>query len=393
MLQYQFDHVLDRRTSMAEKWKGIPSDAIAMSIADMDFPLVPEVAQAIKLAADQGESGYVGLLESDYQAVIDWVQQRNGYRIPREHLIATPGVLYAARTAMYALTEPGDSVIVQPPLHTPSMASAAMLGRIPVMNWLKYENGNYYMDFDHLEDCFRKGAKVLMMCSPHNPTGRVWTEAELLQVAQILERYDGWLICDEIHRDILWDNHVHISPTQIPELADRSVSVFSTSKSFNMGGFHIGSAVIPNDTLRQKIVDQFYAYGHVCNRPALMCARAQTAAYRQGGEWFTQMMAYVRSNFDLALEYLKDTPIRATQPEGTFLLWADITQLGLDAEGLREVMYHKWKVIADPGSYYDTTEYMTYCGPEHHMRLNLATSRQNVEQAMERIVRSFCSVK
>lgn len=385
MTAYSFDRILDRRALHAEKWKGIPEDTISMSIADMDFPLMPQVADAVKAAADAGEFGYVELTEADYQAVIDWVKLRHGYEIPRQHLIATPGVLYAARTAMYALTQPGDKVIVQPPLHTPSIASASMLGRVPVMNWLRYENGTYTMDLENLENCFRQGAKVLMMCAPHNPTGRVWTREEWLAVGQILERYDGWLICDEIHQDILWSGNRHISPSQIPELAQRTVSVFSTSKSFNMGGFHIGSAVIPNDAVRKKVVERFYAHGHVCARPSLLCARAQTAAYREGAAWFAQMMAYVRSNFDLALECLRDTPIRASMPEGTFLLWADISELGLNAEQLRDVMYRKWKVVADPGSFYDTTQYMDYTGAEHHIRLNLATSRAQVQEAMERI--------
>lgn len=388
-LRYNFDEIMDRRQVYAEKWKGIPQDTIAMSIADMDFKLAPEVVSAVKAAADQGEFGYVSFTEDDYQAVINWVKLQNGYEIPRKHLIGTPGVLYAARTAMYALTEPGDKVIVQPPLHTPSIATASMQGRIPVMNWLKYESGKYTIDFEDLEKCLKDGAKVLMMCSPQNPTGRVWTREELLGVAELLNRYDAWLICDEIHRDIVWPGNKHISPSQLPELMQRTVSVFSTSKSFNMGGFHIGSAVIPNDALREKVVKQFYSFGHVCSRPALPCLRAQTAAYRHGASWFSEMMSYVQGNFDLALDILKDTPIKAAQPEGTFLLWADITELGLDAAALQDVMYNKWKVIPDPGSYYDTTEYMAYEGLEHHVRFNLATSRAQMEEAMLRIRNYF----
>lgn len=388
-MHYDFDRVVDRRALHALKWLDAPEGAIAMSVADMDFSLAPEVAAAVKATADAGEFGYVGMTDADYQAVIDWVRRRSGYEIPREHLIATPGVLYAARISLYALTQPGDQVIVQPPLHTPSIASASMLGRIPVMNWLKYENGTYTMDFDHLEDCFRKGAKVLMLCAPHNPTGRVWTAQELRTIAGLLERYNAYLICDEIHRDIVWGENRHISPSQLPELMDRTVSVFSTSKSFNMGGFHIGSAVIPNRELRERVVRQFYCYGHTCSRPSVLGIKAQTAAYSQGEGWFRAMQQYVSANFDLALDYLADTPIRASMPEGTFLLWADISELGLDAQGLRDRMCNCWKVIPDPGSYYDTTAYMTYTGPEHHARFNLATSRIQLEEAMDRIRRSF----
>ena len=387
---YDFDRIPDRRALRALKWMDVPQDVIAMSVADMEFPLAPEIRKAIAEAAQAGDFGYVGMQEADYQAVIDWVQRRSDQEIPRQQLIATPGVLYSARVAMYALTQPGDKVVVQPPLHTPSIATASMQGRVPVMNWLKYENGSYTMDFDHLEDCFRQGAKVLMLCAPHNPTGRVWTRDELLTVAQILERYSGWLVCDEIHRDIVWEpSHPHISPSQLPELAQRTVSVFSTSKTFNMGGFHIGSAVIPNAELRQRVVDLFYSFGHVCSRPAVLDMVGQTAAYTRAEAWYMQMMDYVRGNFRLALDYLDGTPIRAAMPEGTFLLWADISELKLDAAGLRDTMLHRWKVLPDPGSYYDTTAYMDYTGPEHHARFNLAAPRSQVEQAFDRIRRSL----
>ncbi len=384
-MKYDFDKIVNRKAFGAAKWKNMPDGTIAMSIADMDFSLMPEVGEAVKEAVDRGEFGYVMLGDDDYGAVIDWIKKRSGAVIAREHLIGTPGVLYAARTSMYALTEPGDKVVVQTPLHTPSISTASMQGRIPMINKLIYENGDYIMDFDHLETCFKNGARVLMMCAPNNPTGRVWTKTELENVADIVSRYNGYVVSDEIHRDIIWEGHHHISPTEIPKLADRSVAVFSTSKTFNMGGFHVGSAVIPNEEIRKKVVDRFYSFGHSCNRPALLCAVAQTAAYTHGEEWYNQMMSYVGENIKLAREMLADTPIRPNDPEGTFLLWADITELGYDAATLRDVMRNKWRVVGDPGSYYDTKDYETYTGPEHHIRLNLATPRAQLEEALTRI--------
>lgn len=164
-----FDTLIDRKALRADKWKRMPEGTIAMSVADMDFKLMPEVIEAVKYAIELGESGYVGLSEDDYSAVIDWLRDRNGVDVPREHIIATPGVLYAARTAMYALTTPGDKIIVQPPLHTPSIATASMLDRVPMMNKLIYENGKYTMDFDHLEASFKDGARIFMMCAPTTP--------------------------------------------------------------------------------------------------------------------------------------------------------------------------------------------------------------------------------
>lgn len=388
-MRYDFDTVVDRKSLGAEKWKGLPEGTIAMSVADMDFSLMPEVVEEIKKAAEKGEFGYVALNDKDYKAVIDWVKKRRGVDINPSHLVGTPGVLYSARTAMYSLTKPGDKVVVQTPLHTPSIATASMLGRIPVINELIYKDGKYYIDFDHLESCFKNGAKVLMMCAPNNPTGRVWTREELETIGEIVSKYNGYVVSDEIHADIIWEGHKHISPVDIPSLADRSVAVFSTSKTFNMGGFHVGSAIIPNKEIRDGFVQRFYSHGHSCNRPSLLCAVAQTAAYTYGEEWFGQMMNYVKGNMDLAKQYLADTPIRPNNPEGTFLLWADIDELGWDCDKLWDVMKNDWRVIADPGHYYHTKDYATYKGPEHHIRLNLATSRITLEEALTRIVKYF----
>lgn len=388
-MNYNFDAVVDRRSSRASKWTYAPEGTIPMTVADMDFRLAPEVIDAIKEAADRGESGYVSIGEADYQAVIDWVKDINGTEIKREHLISTPGVLYAARTAMYALTEPGDKVVVQRPLHTPSISTASMLGRIPMINSLVYENGKYTVDFNDLEQCFKDGAKVFMICAPNNPTGRVWTREELQNIAYLANKYNVYVVSDEIHRDIVWGDNHHISPTELPELADCSVAVFSTSKSFNMGAYHIGSAVIPNADIRKKVVSRFYEHGHACDRPSLLCIAAQTAAYTKGKDWFKAMKSYVGENIRLARDYLADLPIRPNDPEGTFLLWIDIADLGFDAAKLRDVMENDWKVMCDPGSYYDTKDYMDYTGLEHHMRMNLAAPRPLVEEALDRIRKYF----
>jgi cystathionine beta-lyase len=276
-MKYNFDEIRPRKNTA--KW-GMATQygAIGMGVADMDFKLAPEIIEALKECAELGEFGYAGMAGSDYKAVTDWLEYR-GETVPKDHLICTPGVLYSARAAMYMLTNPGDKVIVQTPLHTPSIATAAMEGRIPLKNKLKNVNGKYEIDFEDLENCFKQGAKVLMMCAPNNPTGRVWTMDELKQIAALVVKYNAYVVCDEIHRDIIWEGHKHISPTSLPELADRSIAVFSTSKSFNMGGFHIGTAIIPNPDLRERFKTKLYTWGHTCDRPSTLCQAAQKAAY------------------------------------------------------------------------------------------------------------------
>ena len=386
-MKYNFDEIRDR--SSVIKWE-IPSriGAIGMGVADMDFKLAPEIIEAVKECAELGEFGYGGMKEADYKAIIDWLAYR-GKTVPREYIVPTPGVLYSARAAMYMLTKEGDKVIVQTPLHTPSIATAAMQGRIPLVNRLKYENGRYDIDFDDLERCFKEGAKVIMMCAPNNPTGRVWTMNELKQIATLVKKYDAYIVCDEIHRDIIWEGYEHISPTELPEIADRTISVFSTSKTFNMGGFHIGSAIIPNPELRNRFKKQFYSWGHTCERPSTVEQAAQTAAYNKARSWYEEMMAYVNKNFDIALNYLSDLPIHASHPEGTFLLWTDVSAMKLCKNDLNKVMLNDWKVHCDSGVLYDTADYMNVNPIEHHIRINLATTHANVEEAFDRIRNYF----
>lgn len=386
-MTYDFDEIRNRR--MTAKW-GLASQmgAIGMGVADMDFKLAPEIIEAVKECAEFGEFGYTGITGKDYKAIMDWLAYR-GKTVPREHLVPTPGVLYSARAAMYMLTEPGDKVIVQTPLHTPSIATAAMQGRIPMVNRLKYVNGRYEIDFENLEDCLRQGAKVLMMCAPNNPTGRVWTMDELKQIAALILKYNAYIVCDEIHRDIIWAGHEHISPTELPEIADRTVAVFSTSKTFNMGGFHIGSAIIPNPELRERFKKLFYTWGHTCERPSTLCLAAQTAAYNNCQAWYEQMMAYIEKNFEIALDAISDLPIHAQHPEGTFLLWTDVSEMNLIKSDLRNVMMNEWKVFCDSGVIYDTADYQSVNPVEHHLRINLATTHANVEEAFDRIRKYF----
>lgn len=190
-MTYDFDTVLDRRGRGACKFLGIADDIVPMSIADMDFASPPEVQEALRRRAEFGNYGYTVMVDEDYQAIIDFVKWRHGVDIPREHLLATPGVLYTMRCAMYMLTQPGDKVVVSLPLHTPSIRTASLQGRIPLHNWMKRNSeGNYTFDLEDMERHFQAGAKVLLMCSPHNPTGRVWTKAELEGIAQLAQAYE-----------------------------------------------------------------------------------------------------------------------------------------------------------------------------------------------------------
>ena len=388
---YDFDKIVNRRNIGACKYLGVADDILPMSIADMEFAAPPEVIEALQKRAAHGNYGYTMMVDEDYQAVIDFVKARHQIDIPREHLLATPGVLNTMRCSMYALTEPGDKVAVILPLHTPSIRSASMQGRIACESWMKRRSdGNYTFDFEDLEKHFASGARVLMMCSPHNPTGRVWSFEELSTLAELVKKYDCTVISDEIHRDLVYEGHKHIPLASLPDMAERVVTVFSASKTFNLGGCHIGSAVIANAQLKEKIRSLLYEYGHECGRPPLFSLVAQTAAYKYGEKYLDEMISYLESNIDMAMEYLKDLPVKVCRPEASFLIWVDCSQLKWDTDTLARKLAEAG-ISADPGHYYDTWHIAGYTGVQHHFRLAIGMPKALLEPALMRLRKLFLS--
>ena len=382
---YDFDKIIDRRHCNACKFINLPEDFTAMSVADMDFEVPDFITGALHKRVDTANYGYTMMGDEDYQAVIDWSCKRHGVVIPREQLISTPGVLNTMRCSMYALTEPGDKVVVVLPLHTPSIRSATMMGRNKVESWLLCdENDNYTFDFADLEKHFSNGAKVLMLCSPHNPSGRVWSKDEMEKLAALVIKYDVKVVCDEIHRDLIYPGHKHMVLGNMPGMAERTVTVFSASKTFNLGGCHIGSAVIANEEMRNKIRYTLYEFGHECGRPPVFSLAAQTAAYQHGEAYLEELLKYLSGNIDLAMEYLADMPVKCVRPEASFLLWVDCRELDLNTSELND-LFAKAKISADPGHYYDTFQIADYSGKQHHFRLSIAMPRQQLEFAMENL--------
>ena len=382
---YDFDKIIDRRHCNACKFINLPEDFTAMSVADMDFEVPDFITGALHKRVDTANYGYTMMGDEDYQAVIDWSYKRHGVVIPREHLISTPGVLNTMRCSMYALTEPGDKVVVVLPLHTPSIRSATMMGRNKVESWLLCdENGNYTFDFADLEKHFSSGAKVLMLCSPHNPSGRVWSKDEMEKLAALVIKYDVKVVCDEIHRDLIYPGNKHMVLGNMPGMAERTVTVFSASKTFNLGGCHIGSAVIANEEMRNKIRYMLYEFGHECGRPPVFSLAAQTAAYQHGEAYLEELLKYLSGNIDLAMEYLVDMPVKCVRPEASFLLWVDCRELELNTSELND-LFAKAKLSADPGHYYDTFQIADYSGKQHHFRLSIAMPRQQLDFAMENL--------
>lgn len=372
------------------KWDGM-GDCIPLSVADMDFQSPQPVIEALQRRVEKGLFGYQVLTERDYEAVMNWRKQRHGEEIPREHLLATPGVLNTMRAAIYALTAPGDGVIVQTPLHTPSITSASMRGRHCVdVPMLCDEAGRYTMDYAGLERAFQAGNKVLALCSPSNPTGRVWTGEELERLAALVRKYDAYVVADEIHADIVYAGFRHIPLHTLPGMEGRVITVFSPSKSFNFGGIHIASAVIADGALRKKISDILYEAGICCGRPDALAITAQTAAYEQGGSWLDALLSYLEGNIAFVQEALRGTPLRVRHPEASILLWVDCSDLSWDTRTYMQKM-ETAGILPDPGHYYfmDNHAIGSYIGMQSHFRINIATHRENLAEAIRRLKTCF----
>lgn len=386
-MRYDFDTIVDRHNTGAMKWDEMPTDRgdlIPMSIADMDFRLPPEVLDALRDRIDHGIFGYAAVTEADMDAIQSWMERRHGQKVPREWLLPCPGVVYTMRAAQFVMSKPGDKIVVQPPVHTPFFTTASVFGREQIsVPLLCDENGRYTMDYEGLERAFRDGAKLMLICSPQNPMGRVWSRAELERLSELCIRYDVRVIADEIHRDILMPGSTFTPFSEIPGMSERVVECFSPSKTFNMGGFHISTAVIADPIVREGVKNRLHDVGHSCERPTLMSIAAQTAAYTFGADWVDELCAYLAGNFDLAVKTLADTPLKCFKPEGTYMLWTDCSALHMDTDTLMNFMIDRAHIFPELGSTYDSIDYASYKGLQTHMRLNVGMPRAYVKKAME----------
>jgi len=386
MKNYDFDTWIDRRGTGAMKWDWRPQgygEVVPMSLAEMDFRLPQEVLDDLHKRVDLGIFGYMIMMEEDYRAIEGWMKEMHGQEVLRQWLLPGPGVVPTMRAAQYVLTEPGDQIVVQPPVHTPFFTTASRFDRVEVSVPLKNDGAGFYtMDYAGLETAFAQGAKLMLLCNPQNPMGRVWTREELEKLAQLCIRYDVWLIVDEIHRDLLLPGNKFTPMLDIPGMAQRCIEVFSPSKTFNMGGFHISTAIIPNDDVRKAVSARISDLGLASVRPTMLSIAAQTAVYTKAREWTRELCRYLDGNFDLALDILGDTPLKVRKPEGTYMLWTDCSALGMATDELREFMLSKAHICPELGSVYDSMNYASYKGLQTHMRLTVGMPRKQLEEAL-----------
>lgn len=388
----QFDQRIDRRNTQCVKWDATAEvfgreDLLPLWVADMDFTAPEPVIEAIKARADHGVFGYEIKPQSLNEAVLNWLQTRHNWAIDPSWLSYSPGVVGGLATAILALTEPGDRIAIQPPVYPPFFSLGDQNDRIVVENRLIESDGRYTMNLVELEDIFRSGVKVLILCSPHNPVGRVWSREELLALGALVVKYDVTVLSDEIWADLVFSNHQHIPLASLSlEIAERVITFMAPSKTFNLAGFYLSNVIIPNETLREKFANQVQRLGNAHSN--VFAPVAAEAAYRHGGVWLDELLAYLEENVAYVQgELAKIAPkIRVVRPEGTFVLWLDCTDLGLPPEELNQFFVQQAGLGLNDGASFGTSG-------AGYQRMNIGCPRSLLEEAMKRLAQALGEYK
>lgn len=390
-MKYNFDEIIDRSGTSATKMeslpKGCPDDALPLWVADMDFACAEPILKALHERIDKKIFGYT-MYDTDecLGAVVNWYKKRYGWEEKKENLFFCGGIVSAYAVLLNLLTKEGEGVVIQRPIYYPFTMKANSNGRQIVDSPLIYADGNYTIDFDDLDKKMAEpNNKVLVFCSPHNPAGRVWTEEEIRKVVDICKKYDKWIICDEIHCDLLRCGMTfHPILKVAPDYADRIAVCTAPSKTFNLAGMKTSNIVIHNKEL-QAAWKELIGGKLSMNGAGTLGLTAMIAAYNEGEEWLEQLKEYLDGNFAYIDAFLKEHLPKAhmVPSEGTYLAWIDFNgYVNGDAEKLEEIMQKKAKVALDEG-------YIFGDAGRGFERINIATPRSVVEDCMDRILKAF----
>lgn len=354
-MKYNFDEIIPRRHTNSYKWDSSPTDDILpLWVADMDFRTAPAIVEALAKRVNQGIFGYASVPNSYYNAVIQWFERRHTWHFEKEWIIYTSGVVPAVSAVIKALTSPGDGVIVQSPVYNCFFSSIRNNGCHIVTNPLIYENHTYRIDFEDLE---RKTAdpnvKLLLLCNPHNPAGRVWTRNELIRIGEICQQNKVIVVSDEIHCELVFPGHTYTPFASISENhLWHSVTCLSPSKAFNLAGLQIANIIVRDETMRKKI-DKAININEVCDVNPFGI-EATIAAYNKSEEWLIQLLAYLKTNYDYLCNFFQTflPQLPVTKLEGTYLVWTDCHALHLTSETLQSRLLKEKGLWLNSGTMY-----------------------------------------
>ena len=385
-MTYNFDRLIDRKSTSDIKWRtqglraflpvDVSEDFIPMWIADMDFACPPCIVDAVTARAGQEIYGYCAPRDGYVEALKWWYGTRFGLELKREWLSVLPTVVAAINMGIRAFTQPGDQVIIQQPVYDHFASLVAKTGRELVNNALLFRDGDYYMDFDLLEkQAADPRAKVLILCSPHNPVGRVWTKEELARLGEICKRHQVLVISDEIHSDIVFSGHSH---TPFP-LASDAPCILCTApgKTFNVAGLRASNIFIFDPELKKQY-DTTCAAHSMPGSSTFGLAAVEAAYSPAGAEWLAQLLAYLEENARLVDRWAKEHHLGFTMPQGCFLCWLDLSPAGLTDQEIQTKIIVGQEVVCVPGPWFGP-------GGEGHLRLNIGCPRSILEEALRRI--------
>lgn len=384
-MEYDFSRPTERRGTDSYKWDSAPeTDIIPLWVADMDFETFPAITEALQRRVAHGIFGYTRVPEAYYEAVCNWFGKRHGWHINREDIIYTSGVVPAVSAVIKALTLPGDQVIVQGPVYNCFFSSIRNNGCETVSNSLIYnkEELRYDIDFDDLErKLAHERARLMLICNPHNPGGRVWTRDELTRVAELCRKYGVRVVSDEIHCELtLYDNEYVPFGSLPDELSHGSITCCSPSKAFNTAGLQIANIVCRDAEVRNRI-DRAININEVCDVNPFGVIALQAAYSDEGYEWLTQLRAYISSNYDLLRErFARELPkCKVMRMEGTYLAWIDCSELHISSDEIEEMLMHENKVWVNAGSMYGTEG-------AAFIRINMACTSELLNEGITRIM-------
>jgi cysteine-S-conjugate beta-lyase len=387
-MRYDFDTVLDRRHTHSLKWDHCRDafgldDVIPMWVADMDFAAPPTVVEAVERRAAHGAYGYVSVPRSFWESAIEWLQRRHRWAVDRRWLRRAPGVVPALSLSVHAFTEPGDGVVVQTPVYYPFFRAIEKNHRRLIRNPLVADGDRHRMDLADLERKIDDRTRLLILCSPHNPVGRVWTRGELEALGEVCVRRNLVVLSDEIHMDLALPGHTHVPLATVSKaLADRTVTCVSPSKTFNLAGLSMSLIVASNPDLLARYDRQFDASG--LEIASLFGTVALEEAYRSGDEWLDQLLEYVAANVDFTDRFIRERipVLHLVRPEGTYLALIDCRGLGLPQEELDDFFLRTARVYFDSGPWF---------GEEAagFVRINLGCSRATLTEALQRMERAI----
>lgn len=389
-MAYDFDKFVDRKNTNSLKYdfaleRNRPSDILPLWVADMDFPLPDEVLSVMQKCVSHGIFGYSEVKDDYFKTLDSWFKKYFSYSFDKKWLVKTPGVVYAIATAIKAYTNIGDSVLIQTPVYYPFSECINDNERTLIDSPLLYLDGKYSIDFQDFEKkIIENQVKLFILCSPHNPVGRVWAKDELIKICDICLKHNVHIVSDEIHMDFTRNGYTHHILPSISDTHkyDEIVTVLTApSKTFNIAGLQISNIFIPNDIYREKFIHEINKTGYSqLNTIGLVTAKA---CYDYGDDWLFELKKYLEENLSFIRSYLEENlpKLKLVEPEGTYLAWVDFSELNLSTEKVTEIMTHDAKVWLDSGDMFGKSGCF--------QRINYACARRTLEEALNRINDAF----